>query len=102
MKRSILNSVFYTLLYGALPLQVISLVCEQWTIWLFLCLPIVFIFIRNQHYVYQKQGQIFFRRTPFFRGVPLNRIKQVSDLRLVDTTKNIKQLWLSIERNRFI
>ncbi len=102
MKRSILNSVFYTLLYGAVPLQIISFIYEQWTIWLLLCFPIVFVLIRTQHYVYHKNGQAYFRRMPFFRGVPLNKIRHMGDLKLVDTTKNIKQLWLFIERMRFI
>jgi hypothetical protein len=102
MKRSIFNSVFFTLLYGAPPLQIISLVYEQWTIWLLLCLPIVFVFIRTQHYVYHKNGRAYFRRMPFFRGVPLENIRHVSDLKLIDTTKNIKKIWLLIEHKRFI
>jgi hypothetical protein len=100
MKRSILNSVFYTLLYNAAPLQILSFFSKQWSLWFFLSFPILFFFVKSQNYLYKKDGLLYFRRTPFFRGVPLNHIKNMGDLRLIDRTINIRRLWLYIEQIR--
>lgn len=100
MQRSILNSVFFTLLYGALPLQLISLWFEQWTAWFLLCLPIIFVFVKRQPYVYEKTNEIYFRRAPFFQGTPITQLRHMGDLRLVDTASTIQRLWVSIEEFR--
>jgi 1,4-dihydroxy-2-naphthoate octaprenyltransferase len=100
MKRSIPNSVFFALLYGALPLQIISFIYSQWTVWSFLGLPILFLLVRSQDYLYQKDEKTYFRRVPFVSGVRLNQIKDMGDLKLVDTSSTIQALWASIELRR--
>jgi hypothetical protein len=100
MKRSIPNSVFFALLYGALPLQIISFIYSQWTVWSFLGLPILFLLVRSQDYLYQKGEKTYFRRVPFVSGVRLNQIKDMGDLKLVDTSSTIQALWASIELRR--
>jgi len=100
MKRSNLNSVFFALLFGALPLQIISFIYSQWAGWFFLCLPVLFMVVRAQDYLYQKGETTYFRRVPFFSGVQLNQIKDMGDLKLVDTSATIQALWASIELRR--
>jgi 1,4-dihydroxy-2-naphthoate octaprenyltransferase len=100
MKRSILNSVFFALLYGALPLQIISLIYPQWTVWCLLGFPILFVLVRTQDYLYQKGEKAYFRRVPFLGGVGLNQIKDMGDLKLVDTSSTTQALWTSIELHR--
>jgi hypothetical protein len=100
MNRSSLNSIFFTLLYAALPLQIISLINSQWTVWSFLGLPLLFVLVRSQDYLYQKGEQTYFRRFPFFSGVRLNQIKDMGDLKLVDKSSTIQALWASIELRR--
>jgi hypothetical protein len=97
MKRSILNSAFFALLYGALPLQMVSFFYSQWALWFFLCLPVLFVLVKSQDYLYQKDGKSYFRRIPFFGGVRLNQIKDMGDLKLVDTSATIQILWANIE-----
>ena len=100
MKRSILNSAFFALLYGALPLQIISVIYPQWAVWSLLGLPVLFIFVRSQDYLYQRGEETYFRRVPFFTGILLNQIKDMGDLKLVDTSTTIQMLWASIEMRR--
>ncbi|MFT7259589.1 MAG: 1,4-dihydroxy-2-naphthoate octaprenyltransferase [Glaciecola sp.] len=102
MKRSFLNSVFFALLYGALPLQIISLIYSQWAVWSLLGLPILFVLVRSQDYLYQKGDKTYFRRVPFSSGVRLNQIKDMGDLKLVDTSSTIKTVWASIELRRLL
>ena len=97
MTRSILNSAFFALLYGALPLQMVSFFYSQWALWFFLCLPVLFVLVKSQDYLYQKDGKSYFRRIPFFGGVRLNQIKDMGDLKLVDTSATIQILWANIE-----
>lgn len=100
MKRSILNSAFFALLYAALPLQIISFFYPQWAFWLFLCLPVLFTLAKSQDYLYQKNGKTYFRRIPFFGGVLLNQINDMGDLKLVDTSETVQVLWAKIELRR--
>lgn len=100
MRRSTLNSLFFTLLYGALPLQIISFFYSELTLWFFLFLPFIYLLVKSQNYLYQRQGQMFFRRVPLFKGVSLNQIKDMRDLRSIDTSATIQRLWLCIERNK--
>jgi hypothetical protein len=100
MKRSFLNSVFFSLLYGALPLQIISLIYSQWAFWSLFGLPILFVLVKSQDYLYQKNNTTYFRRVPFFSGIRLNQIKEIGDLKLVDTSSTIQALWVSIELRR--
>ncbi|MFT6330343.1 MAG: hypothetical protein ACJAYN_002284 [Bermanella sp.] len=100
MKRSILNSAFFALLYGALPLQMISFFYSQWALWFVLCLPVLFVLAKSQDYLYQKGGETYFRRIPFFGGVLLNQINDMGDLKLVDTSTTVQILWANIELRR--
>ncbi len=100
MKRSILNSAFFALLYGALPLQMISFFYSQWALWFVLCLPVLFVLAKSQGYLYQKGGETYFRRIPFFGGVLLNQINAMDDLKLVDTSTTVQILWANIELRR--
>jgi len=80
-----------------LPLQMVSFFYSQWALWFFLCLPVLFVLVKSQDYLYQKDGKSYFRRIPFFGGVRLNQIKDMGDLKLVDTSATIQILWANIE-----
>lgn len=100
MKRSILNSVFYALFFGALPIQITSFICEQCVVWLFLCLPVLFFAVKSQDYLYQKNGKTFYRRIPFFKAIAVDQINEIDDLKLIDTSATVQSLWLQIEQAR--
>jgi hypothetical protein len=100
MKRSIANSTFFALLFGALPLQLIIFVNELWSVWFLFFLPILFLVVKSQDYIYKKQGKVLFRRVPFMKGIPIAQLHDMRDLRLIDTTYAVQTLWQNIEKIR--
>ncbi|MFT5540890.1 MAG: 1,4-dihydroxy-2-naphthoate octaprenyltransferase [Glaciecola sp.] len=100
MKRSILNSVFFALLFGALPLQIITIINEQWSVWFLFFLPILFAVIKSQDYLYQKEDETLFRRIPFMKGISINELDDMRDLKLIDTSDTVQTLWENIEQIR--
>lgn len=97
MKRSALNRIFFALLYSAIPLQTIAITFDQWSAWYFLVIPCFYLLMYGDDYIYQKRGEFYFRRVPFLKGVPLEQLKDLKDLRVIDTAINVHRLWRRIE-----
>jgi hypothetical protein len=51
-------------------------------------------------YIYQKRGKFYFRRIPFAKGVPLEQLRELRDLRVIDTAMNVHRLWQQIQHIR--
>jgi hypothetical protein len=100
MRRSTLNRVFFALLYGAVPLQIVTIAFEQWSIWYVLVVPAFYLLMYGDDYIYEKRGQFYFRSVPFFKGVPIQQLRELKDLRVVDTAINVHRLWRRIQHLR--
>lgn len=97
MKRSVLNSIYFALVFSAIINALAYLVYKEVSFWNGLVIIIMFILIKPQNYLYEKGDRAYYRRTPFFRGIPIDSLKSPEDLRLFDTSSNIVNLWQLIK-----
>lgn len=100
MRRSPLNRAFFALLYAAIPLQIIIITVDQWSLWYILVVPGLYLLMYGDDYIYEKRGQFYFRRVPFYKGVPIHQLRDLKDLRVIDTAMNVHRLWRRIQQLR--
>lgn len=97
MKRSVLNSVYFALVFSVVINGLAYLILKELSLWNGLVIIILFMLIKAQNYLYEKGERIYYRRVPFFRGIPIDSLKSPEDLRLIDTSSNIVNLWQLIK-----
>lgn len=97
MKRSVLNSAFFAILFSSIINWFGFLIVKDISFWNGLVIILCFILIKPQSYLYQKNDRTYYRRVPFFRGIPIDKLKSVDDLRLLDSSSNIVKLWQLIK-----
>jgi hypothetical protein len=61
-------------------------------------MPVLFIVIKRQAYIYQHNHRYYFRRIPFTRGILLSSLNDIEDLRIVETAENTNVLWQFIQK----
>ena len=93
MKRSVVNSIFFAVLFSTVINWAVFLIVREISLWNVLVIIILFILIKPQNYLYIKNDKTYFRRVPFFRGIPIENLKSVEDLRILDSSSNIVSLW---------
>jgi hypothetical protein len=98
MPRSIINSIFLSLLIGGLFVNVYFLITQtiSWTA--LLIIPVLFMVIKRQAYIYQHNNHYYFRRIPFTRGILISSLNDIEDLRIIETAKNTGALWQFIQK----
>ena len=97
MERSKINSAYFTALFGSIIFLIWLAIFREFSVWNILLFVVVFIIIKLQNYLYQKDDKTYFRRVPFFRGILIEKLKGVEDLRLIDSSTNIVKLWQLIK-----
>ena len=98
MPRSIINSIFLSLLIGGLVVNVYFLITQSISWTALLIIPVLFIVIKRQAYIYQHNNRYYFRRIPFTRGILLSSLNDIEDLRIIETAKNTGALWQFIQK----
>lgn len=97
MKRSVINSVYFTLVFSSIVNGLVYLILNEISLWNALVIIIFFILIKPQNYLYDKGDRTYYRRAPFFSGTPIEALKSPKDLRLLDSSSNIVNLWQLIK-----
>ena len=98
MPRSFINSIFLSLLIGGLFVNVYFLITQSISWTALLIMPVLFIVIKRQAYIYQHNTRYYFRRIPFTRGILLSSLNDIEDLRIVETAENTNVLWQFIQK----
>lgn len=97
MKRSVLNSVYFAILFSSIINCTGYLIFKEISFWNGLVVVVLFIAVKSQHYLFEKKDKTYYRRIPFFHGIPIEKLKSAEDLRLLDTSSNIVSLWQLIK-----
>lgn len=97
MRRSVINSVYFMLVFGLIVNCIIYLIHKEVSLWNGLVFITFFILIKPQNYLYDKGDRTYYRRIPFFRGAPIEALQSPEDLRLLDSSSNIVSLWQLIK-----
>lgn len=93
MRRSVINSAYFAIVFSSVANCFGFLIFKEFSIWNFLIIVLFFALVKPQNYLYDNGGRIYYRRVPFFRGIPIEELKSLKDLRLFDQSKNVYRLW---------